>query len=351
MSRTVSSGRLDGDNALRQCGPARLGQSLFPAARALRSLIHVLIVACGCTSALGVFSTSPAVAQCSQSGNVETCTGNIPGPRNFDTSSGVNDLEINNVTTGPSQASLRGTGTQPSAGTAGVGSYSCSTSDQTNCTINNGVQPPTCTVNSGAPSGTTCVSNQTTQPGGGPTGNSGPTVAVKVAAPTSGPVTVGGSNAGNVNPPVAVVGISVGSQGGTGGHSVFTDGGTGGNGVDGGNVTVTFTGQALNVNQGGILAQSVGGGGGTGGGSTFAGGGQGGEGGFGGEAIANFAGGSISTLGDGNNGVTSVSQGGNGGAGGNGGITFIYSIGGPGNNAGQAGEAQVSTAAGTTIST
>jgi hypothetical protein len=142
---------------------------------------------------------------------------------------------------------------------------------------------------------------------------------------------VGGSNAGNVNPPVAVVGISVGSQGGTGGHSVFTDGGTGGNGVDGGNVTVTFTGQALNVNQGGILAQSVRGAGGTGGGSTFARGGQGGEGGFGGEAIANFAGGSISTLGDGNNGVTSVI---NGGTGGNGGITFIYSIGGPGNNAG-----------------
>src|SRR5277367_5954893 len=73
---------------------------------------------------------SAAAAQCSQNGNVETCSGNLPGPRNFNTSSGVNDLEINNVTTGPNQASLQGVGsTQSGTGSPGTSEFSCKITD------------------------------------------------------------------------------------------------------------------------------------------------------------------------------------------------------------------------------
>jgi hypothetical protein len=298
-------------------------------------------------ASFALIGATPADAGCIQTGTTVTCSGDLTGFFNFNTSAGINDLEINGVTTGPSQASLQGIGTTAGTGTNGTGSYSCSNAGD--CTIDNTVQPPTCTVNSGAPAGTTCVPATVTAPGGGPSGNSGPQVTVNVAAPTTGPVTVGGASA--INPPVAVFGISTGSAGGTGGSGFFSDGGTGGNGVDGGTVSVTFVGQIPNVSQGGVLAQSIGGAGGTGGDSTLASGGQGGEGGFGGQATATFNGGSIVTSGDGNNGVTAISQGGNGGSGGNGGITFIYSIGGAGNIAGQAGEAQVVTSAGTTITT
>ena len=88
-----------------------------------------------------------------------------------------------------------------------------------------------------------------------------------------------------------------------------------------------------------------GGSGGTLGGS----GGDGGPGGFGNIATANFDGGSIDVAGANNVGITAISQGGNGGSGAGGG--FFYSGGGSGNNAGQAGTAQINTAAGASITT
>ncbi len=295
---------------------------------------------------------SSAFAGCTgPSGGVETCTGNLSGTQNFNTSSGINDLEVNSVTTGPSQVELQGTGSAQNNGTDGSGGYSCqitntgSSPSGASCAINNAVAPPTCTATNGTNQTAACVS--TDMPAqGGPSGSSGPSVTVNVVAPG---VTVGASRPG-----IAVIGISAGSNGGNGGSSddpFSPNGGNGGNGVDGGNVSVSLRGVVSSASYGGILAESVGGNGGNGG-SGFVGygsGGSGGQGGYGGQATANFNAGSIITTGDNNVGITAISQGGNGGSGGGGG--FLYSSGGSGNNAGQAGTAQVNTAAGTSIST
>ena len=307
-------------------------------------------------ASFGLVGATSAYAQCSQTGTTENCSGNLPGALNFNTSSGINDLEINNVTTGPSQASLQGVGTTSGSGASGTAQYACQITDTgsnptgASCAINNTVQPPTCTATNGTNQTASCVASQTSPSGTGPSGNSGPSVTVHVVAPTSGSVTIGGASA--ISPPVAVFGISTGSQGGNGGSATLIgNGGDGGPGVDGGPVTVGFTGQLASGTQGGLLAQTVGGAGGNGGsgGSIGGSGGNGGPGGFGNTATANFGGGSIALTGAGNVGITAISQGGNGGSGAGGG--FFVSGGGSGNTAGQAGTAQVNTAPGTSIST
>jgi hypothetical protein len=109
MSWTRPSGRPDCNEGLYQRGFPGFESRAFGIEPAVSSTVRALAAALGFAfAAIAMLGASPATAQCSPSGNVENCTGNIPGPRNFDTSSGVNDLEINNVTTGPSQASLRG---------------------------------------------------------------------------------------------------------------------------------------------------------------------------------------------------------------------------------------------------
>ena len=290
-------------------------------------LFLAAIIAIGFMSML---APGRALALCVQNGTTETCTGDLPGALNFNTSSGINDLEISNVTTGPSQVSLQGVGaTQTGSGSSGTAAYTCditntgSNPSGASCSINNSVQPPTCTATNGSNQTASCVASQTGLSGTGPSGNSGPPVTVHVVAPTSGPVTIGGASA--IGPPVAVFGISTGSQGGDGGSATLIgDGGNGGAGVDGGKVTVTFTGQLSSGSQGGLLAQSVGGNGGNGGsgGSIGGSGGSGGAGGFGNTATANFDGGSINITGTNEVGVTAISQGGNGGSGAGGGFFF-----------------------------
>ena len=304
-----------------------------------------LVAAIGVGACVLLGAPGTAVALCSQSGSTETCSGDLSGNQNFNTSLGINDLEINNVTTGPSQIQFQGTGSTPSDGSAGTASYNCSTAGD--CTIDNTASPPTCTVNSGAPAGTLCVAVAGTPAQVGPSGNSGPQVTFNVVTPTSGAVTVG---AGRTN--IAIIGSSFGSTGGHGGDATLIgDGGDGGPGADGGTASVSFTGVVPNGNYGGILVQSIGGNGGNGGsgGSIGGSGGSGGAGGYGGAATASFDGGSITVSGAGNVGISAISQGGNGGSGGGGG--FFYSGGGSGNNAGQAGAAEVDTARGSSIST
>jgi hypothetical protein len=306
---------------------------------------------------VGVLFGAPttALAQCTgPSGGVETCTGNLPGPQNFNTSAGINDLEVNNVTTGPSQISLTGTGAGVGNGASANGTFGCQITNTGNnpsgasCTINNAANPPTCSATNGDNQTATCIAATSANAQTGPAGQQGPPVTVNVVAPTSGPVTIGGLT------PVAVQGISTGSTGGNGGDAhVAGNGGDGGAGVDGGKVIVNFTGviPAGNGSYGGILAQTVGGNGGNGGSAGFLGGsgGNGGAGGFGGNATASFLGGSITVAGKGNVGVSAISEGGNGGSGASGG--FFVSGGGNGNSAGQAGTAAVVTSVGTTIST
>jgi len=110
--------RLDRNNALRRSAPAGFEPSVLRLKRTIGPAFRAQVLIFGFALILGVVTVaSPAAAQCFQSGTVETCTGDLPGPRNFNTSSGVNDLEINSVTTGPSQGSLQGVGTASGAGT------------------------------------------------------------------------------------------------------------------------------------------------------------------------------------------------------------------------------------------
>ena len=171
----------------------------FRVCRAIRTLAAGLSLAIGFLALIGA---SPAEAQCSPPvGGTVNCTGNLSGSFNFNTSAGINDLEINNVTTGPGQASLQGTGSTSGTGTAGQAQFACQITDTgsnptgASCTINNAVQPPTCTATNGTNQTAACVASQSTPSGGGPSGNSGPPVTVHVVAPTSGPVTVGGASA------------------------------------------------------------------------------------------------------------------------------------------------------------
>ncbi len=301
-----------------------------------------------------VLDAAPAHAACTApAGGVVTCTGSLSGDQIFDTASGINDLEVNNVTAGPSRIVLSGTGAATGSGTNGTASYSCtitntgSSPSGASCAINNAANPPTCTATNGSHQTATCVATVVTPAQMGPSGNSGPPVTVNVLMPTSGPVTLGAGRTG-----IAIVGFSLGSGGGHGGSATLVgNGGNGGPGVDGGDVSVIFTGIIADGNSGGILAQSNGGNGGDGGsaGSLGGSGGDGGAGGFGGSATASFNGGSITVSGAGNVGITAISQGGNGGNGAGGG--FFVSGGGSGNNAGQAGAAEVDTTAGTSILT
>ena len=219
----------------------------------------VLVAAIAVAACVLFGAPGAALAQCSQSGSTENCSGDLTGNRSFNTSSGINDLEINNVTTGPSQIQFQGSGSTPSDGSAGTASYNCSTAGD--CTIDNTASPPTCTVNSGAPAGTSCVAVAGTPAQVGPSGNSGPQVTANIVTSTSGAVTVGASRTN-----IAIIDSSYGSNGGHGGSATLIgDGGDGGPGADGGTASVTFTGVVPNGNYGGILVQSIAGNGGNGG--------------------------------------------------------------------------------------
>jgi hypothetical protein len=197
---------------------------------ATSSLVLAIVLCAGV-----LFGTPTALAQCTGPvGGVETCTGNLATPPlpTFNTDQGVNDLEVNNVTTGPSQVSLAGAGAAVGGGAGATSSYMCS--NVGHCTIDNSISPPSCTVNSGAPSGTSCVPQTVTPAQSGPSGNSGPQVTVNVVAPTS-PTTV---TVNASRPSIAVIGYSAGSSGGNGGGGGLI--GDGGPGVDGGTVKVNL---------------------------------------------------------------------------------------------------------------
>ena len=293
--------------------------------------------------AILVLDAAPATAQCAQSGTTENCSGTLPSPVDFNTSHGIDTLNVFNANNGTSFVRLQGAGAAPGSGANAV--FSCSVANE--CTITTSMDgSQTCSPKTdihGNPLGA-CVAGTTTP---GPSGSAGPSVTVKVSTPTSGPVTVGAGR-----PNIAVIGLSQGSNGGGGGDSfVAGSAGNGGTGADGGTVSVNFSGVVPSANSGGILAQSQAGNGGNGGSFFGIGGsaGDGGLGGFGGAATASFDAGSVTTSGKGNVGVTAISQGGNGGSAGNGG--GLVFVGGSGSAAGQAGKAEVDTVAGTSIVT
>jgi hypothetical protein len=291
-----------------------------------------------------------ANAQCAASGATDNCSGAVE--QVHDTSPGITTLNVGGgagaITqdivppSGAGAISLTGGGA--AAGSGGDAHYSCSVAGD--CTI---VSAPntadTCTVKSGSPDGTSCVAST---PANGPSGNSGPSITVNV--------NTGGFAIlpGNTTSAYGVVGRSNGDNGGNGGNSyVAGNAGDGSAGADGGTVKVSVDGNIVTqgLNAAGIAAVSQGGNGGNGGSAYVIGGdaGNGGAAGFGGAATAILNFGSVTTGGDFSVGVGAVSQGGNGGSGGGGG-GLVFSPGG-GNNAGQAGFAEVQTSAGTTITT
>ncbi len=317
------------------------------------SAIQRLAAAAGLSLALclsALFGASSANAQCSHSGSTENCSGSLPNPVDFNTSSNINTLNVFDATNGTSFVRLQGSGAAPSAGSNAV--FTCGpvasgpNMGDALCTITqnmDGSQSCTPQTNMNGAQGV-CQPGTTTP---GPSGNAGPAVTVNVNTPTSGPIQIGAGR-----PMVAVTGLSQGSQGGGGGNSyVAGSAGNGGPGDDGGNVVVTFSGVIPNGSYGGIIAASQGGNGGNGGSFYGIGGsaGSGGQGGFGESATAQFNAGSIETSGQAQNGIFAGSQGGHGGNAGNGGgLVFVP---GGGNAAGQAGPAEVDTAVGTSIVT
>jgi len=302
--------------------------------------------------------STPALAGCSgPSGGVETCTGNVPSAV-FNNTPGVTTLNVNTLTSNPSQISLIGTGADPLPATE-VQHYTCS-SGAANCTITPGTPASqghpataeTCSVNNGAPNGTTCVAPPA-KAANGPSGHAGPEITVNynqpgadANAPNSGAVIASGTT--------GVLGTSQGSRGGNGSNGyVFSNGGDGDNGADGGLATVNVNGavQTTGDHATGIAATSIGGDGGDGGDAKGISGnaGNGGLGGIGGTAVVNFNGGKVETFGNYSVGVAAVSQGGHGGNGGGGG-GLVFNPGG-GSAAGGGGNATVFTAVGTTIVT
>jgi hypothetical protein len=310
----------------------RVGPGLFGVLLALAVSLSVLT------------GSSDALAACATSGSppVTICTGDLSGTPLIFTAP-PNELDVNSLTNDTGPIKLSGVGSNPgNAGTINV-QYTCSSAG--NCTITtdaNGNQ--SCTVNSGAPSGTTC--NQVpTQPVTGPSGHSGPPITVIV---NTGAFTV------NAGATAGIVAQSVGSNGGGGSNSyVFGSAGNGGPGADGGTTTATLSGTVVTngTAAAGLAAASLAGNGGNGGDfkGIAGGGGDGGPGGFGGTATANFNSGSITTMGPNSVGVGAISEGGNGGNGGGGGGIFFS--GGGGNAAGQGGKVFVTTNAGTFITT
>ena len=109
MSRTRPGGRPDcNDGQHGFLGFEPRAFRIGPAVSAVRALAAALGFA---FAAISVFGASPAAAGCVQNGTTVTCTGDVSGPHNFNfsTSSNIN-LDISNVTTGPSQASAQGVG-------------------------------------------------------------------------------------------------------------------------------------------------------------------------------------------------------------------------------------------------
>ncbi|MBN9060676.1 MAG: hypothetical protein J0H21_16070, partial [Rhizobiales bacterium] len=224
------------------------------------------------------------------------------------------------------------------------------------------VQPANCTITPAVPAtddepakpetcaGANCIAPPA-KAASGPTGNAGPTLIVNY---TPGANAANGVVGGNTDGVPGVIAQSNGSRGGNGSNGyVFSNGGDGGNGADGGNATVNANGNVTTSadHAAGIVATSMAGNGGNGGGAYGISGsaGDGGLGGSGGTATVNFTGGRVITTGDYSVGIAAVSQGGGGGNGGGGG-GLVFNPGG-GNAAGSGGNANVTTSAGTSIST
>ncbi|MCX5571707.1 hypothetical protein [Kaistia nematophila] len=299
-------------------------------------------------------ASDPAAAACvGQTGNVMNCTGDANGGSAVYTAPSVTTLNVNSLTSNLSQVSLTGTGSSP-IDPAAVEHYTCAPPAQgqpANCTITPAVpatddepaKPETC-------AGANCIAPPA-KAASGPTGNAGPTLIVNY---TPGANAANGVVGGNTDGVPGVIAQSNGSRGGNGSNGyVFSNGGDGGNGADGGNATVNANGNVTTSadHAAGIVATSMAGNGGNGGGAYGISGsaGDGGLGGSGGTATVNFIGGHVITTGDYSVGIAAVSQGGGGGNGGGGG-GLVFNPGG-GNAAGSGGNANVTTSAGTSIST
>ena len=170
-------------------------------------------------AAMGLFASSgPAKAQCTSGGpGIENCSGAIPSPVDFGAPS-INTLNVTNPTNSTSFVRLQGASSAPANGNNG--NFTCGAvpsgpnAGDALCTITtNPDQSQSCApqTNADGPQGV-CQAGTTS---GGPSGNTGPTVTVKVTAPTSGPVQIGVGRGGTP----AVTGISQGSKGGDGGNS------------------------------------------------------------------------------------------------------------------------------------
>ncbi|RWE37382.1 MAG: hypothetical protein EOS78_15690, partial [Mesorhizobium sp.] len=316
---------------------------------------------------LFIGATGPARAACvAAGGNVENCTG-APNADISYTAPSVTTLNVNTLTINPSRVSLTGTGAAAQPPADGVQHYTCSTGNAADCVITpekpaqngNPAVAESCAVASGAPANTTCIAPPV-KAAGGPSGTAGPTLVVNYDQPTANS-NVANSGAVIATGNIGVLGASNGSRGGNGSNGyVFSDGGDGHNGADGGAITVNVDGAVKTSNNcvlptvcayAGIVASSVGGDGGDGGDAKGISGdaGDGGLGGSGGVATVNFSGGSVETLGNYSAGIIAISQGGHGGNGGGGG-GLVFNPGG-GSPAGAGGNANVTTAVGTTITT
>ena len=242
--------------------------------------------------ALALSLAGPAQGACSSSGSTETCTGDANGGSAIFSAPPVNTLDVNGFSQDLGSVALTGVGSSPGSGTSSH--YLCEASGggpSTDCTIVSGASQnspvaDTCSVNSGAPSGTQCVHSSAA--GGGPSGNSGPQVTVTVN--TGAHMVSPGAGASN-GVTAGVQGVSNGSRGGDGGNAyVFGGAGDGGAGANGGLVSVTVNGQVQTsgANNSGVVAVSQAGNGGDGGNAYVIGGsaGNGGAGGFGGDATA-----------------------------------------------------------------
>ncbi|MET4635013.1 hypothetical protein [Kaistia defluvii] len=317
-------------------------------------MLAALLVS-GFLAALSIAAGSaPAEAACvGATGNVMNCTGDANSGSAVYTAPSVLTLNVNALTSNLSQVSLTGTGSTPSD-PAAVEHYTCAApaeGAEADCTITpavpaSGEDPAKAETCAGA----NCIAPPV-KAASGPTGNSGPTLVVNYLP---GANASNGVVGGNTSGQPGVVAQSNGSRGGNGSNGyVFSDGGDGGDGADGGNATVNASGKVSTSAEhaAGIVATSMAGSGGNGGGAYGISGdaGDGGLGGSGGVATVNFTGGSVVTTGDYSVGIAAVSQGGGGGNGGGGG-GLVFNPGG-GSAAGSGGNANVTTSAGTSITT
>jgi hypothetical protein len=77
-------------------------------------LLATLILLPFVVESLALLDSTPAAAQCAQSGNSENCTGNLSGNVTF-TAPPINTLNVNSLNGNLGAISLSGTGSAPAA--------------------------------------------------------------------------------------------------------------------------------------------------------------------------------------------------------------------------------------------